>query len=178
MSYPDLEKVFKKNGFDRFKWIKPSDIVVAQWVRMKCMYGCGSYGKKGTCPPNTPSIEECREFFSEYSHGVVFHIRASLEDPATRDVFSREINTRLLKVEREVFLRDFRKAFLLFMDECHLCARCRGTRHDCTNLAMARPCPESMGVDVYETVRKYSLPIQVLKDYDEEMNRYAFLMID
>ena len=23
-----------------------------------------------------------------------------------------------------------------------------------------------------------SLPIQVLKDYDEEMNRYAFLMID
>ena len=35
-----------------------------------------------------------------------------------------------------------------------------------------------MGVDVYETVRKYDLPIQVLKGYDEEMNRYAFLMID
>jgi hypothetical protein len=43
---------------------------------------------------------------------------------------------------------------------------------------MMRPCPESMGVDVFATVRKYDLPIKVLKDYDDEMNRYAFLLID
>lgn len=38
MGYPDLEEIFKQHGFDSFKWIKTSDIVVAQWVRMKCMY--------------------------------------------------------------------------------------------------------------------------------------------
>jgi hypothetical protein len=43
---------------------------------------------------------------------------------------------------------------------------------------MARPCPESLGVDVFGTVRKYELPIRVLKDYDEQMDRYAFLLID
>ncbi len=145
---------------------------------MKCTYGCSSYGQKGTCPPNNPSIEECREFFGEYKDVVVFRISVRLEDPTTRDQFSREVNTRLLKVEREVFLKDFRKAFLLFMDECQLCAQCPGTRQECTNLAMARPCPESMGVDVFGTVRKYDLPIRVLKDYDEQMNRYAFLLID
>jgi hypothetical protein len=35
-----------------------------------------------------------------------------------------------------------------------------------------------MAVDVYATVRKYGFPIEVLKDYSEAMNRYAFLMID
>jgi predicted metal-binding protein len=84
----------------------------------------------------------------------------------------------LSKVEREIFLKDFGKAFLLFIDERQLCAQCPGTRQDCTNLAMARPCPESLGVDVFGTVRKYELPIRVLKDYDEQMDRYAFLLID
>lgn len=35
-----------------------------------------------------------------------------------------------------------------------------------------------MGMDVYATVRKYAFPIQVLKDYSEAANRYAFLMIE
>jgi len=178
MSYPELEEIFVKHGFEHFQWISASDIVVAQWVRMKCLYGCGSFGQKGSCPPNTPSVEECREFFREYRDAVVFHIRARLEDPGTRDSFSREVNTRLLEVEREVFLKDFRKAFLLFMDECQLCAKCPGTLDDCVNHKMMRPCPESMGVDVFATVRKHGFPIQVLKDYRDEMNRYAFLLVD
>ena len=178
MNHSELEKIFHDHGFDHYRWIKASDIVVAQWVRMKCTYGCGSYGKKGSCPPNTPSLDDCREFFSDYEDAVVFHIAARLEDPASRDRFSREINTRLLKVEREVFLKDFRKAFLLFMDECQLCSVCPGTIDDCVNHKMMRPCPESMGMDVFATVRKYDLPIKVLTDYREEMNRYAFLLID
>ena len=178
MSYPDLEKIFHEHGFDKYIWIKASDIVVAQWVRMKCTYGCGSYGKKGSCPPNTPSLDECREFFSDYESAVVFHIAARLDNPGERDRFSRQINTRLLEAEREVFLKDFRKTFLLFMDECQLCSVCPGTIDHCVNHKMMRPCPESMGVDVFATVSKYDLPIKVLKDYDEEMNRYAFLLID
>jgi hypothetical protein len=35
-----------------------------------------------------------------------------------------------------------------------------------------------MAVDVFTTVRKYGLPIEVLKDYSQAMNRYAFLMIE
>ena len=173
-----LEKIFSKHGFDNFHWIKTSDIVVAQWVRMKCLYGCGSYGKKGSCPPNTPPLDDCRQFFDDYETAVIFHIPARLEDPESRGRFSREVNTRLLEVERDVFLRDHRKAFLLFMDECQLCSQCPGTIDDCVNHRMMRPCPESMGVDVFATVRKYGLPIKVLADYDEEMNRYAFLLIE
>jgi hypothetical protein len=35
-----------------------------------------------------------------------------------------------------------------------------------------------MAVDVFTTVRKLGYPIQVLQDYDQAMNRYAFLLIE
>jgi predicted metal-binding protein len=36
-----LENLFQQLGFSDFKWIKPEDIVVSQWVRMKYTFGCG-----------------------------------------------------------------------------------------------------------------------------------------
>jgi hypothetical protein len=35
-----------------------------------------------------------------------------------------------------------------------------------------------MAVDVYATVRQYGYPIEVLRDYSQAMNRYAFLLIE
>jgi hypothetical protein len=35
-----------------------------------------------------------------------------------------------------------------------------------------------MAVDVFSTVRGYGYPIEVLADYSQAMNRYAFLLIE
>jgi hypothetical protein len=35
-----------------------------------------------------------------------------------------------------------------------------------------------MAMDVYSTVRPYGYPIEVLSDYSQAMNRYAFLLIE
>jgi hypothetical protein len=35
-----------------------------------------------------------------------------------------------------------------------------------------------MAMDVFATVRKLGYPIEVLTDYDQAMNRYAFLLIE
>jgi hypothetical protein len=35
-----------------------------------------------------------------------------------------------------------------------------------------------MAVDVFSTVRQLGYPIQVLRDYSETMNRYAFLLVE
>jgi hypothetical protein len=43
---------------------------------------------------------------------------------------------------------------------------------------MARPSPESMAMDVFATVRKIDYQIEALYDYSQEMNRYAFLLIE
>jgi predicted metal-binding protein len=64
------------------------------------------------------------------------------------------------------------------MDECQICKECPGTRIECKHLNLSRPCPEGLGVDVYATVRRVGFPIEVLTDYNQEMNRYAFLMIE
>jgi predicted metal-binding protein len=47
----------------------------------------------------------------------------------------------------------------------------------CREPKMARPSPEAMAVDVYQTVKQLDFPIAVRTDYTQEMNRYAFLMI-
>jgi len=174
----ELENIFRKNGFNDFTWIGASDIVTAQWVRMKCAYGCGSYGMNAKCPPHAPSLEECRRFFSEYEQAVLFHFSLKVEDPESRGRLTGKVNRDLLKVERRVFLSDYRKAFLFFIDECQLCDKCPGIPEECRNPRLARPSPESFCVDVFATVRKYDYPIHVLKDYDQEMNRYALLMVE
>jgi predicted metal-binding protein len=58
----ELEALFLEHGISDFKWIDPKDIIVSQWVRMKCAFGCGEYGRNATCPPNTPSVAECDKF--------------------------------------------------------------------------------------------------------------------
>lgn len=173
-----LNTLFADHGYDDYTWIRARDIVVSQWVRMKCMFGCTSYGVKGCCPPNTPSVDECRRFFGEYADCVIFRFNKQIPDPKKRKEWTRQVNMKLLKLERDVFLSGYRKAFLLFMDECCLCAECAGTKLDCKNSQDARPTLEGMAVDVFALVRKYRLPIEVLRSYDESMNRYAVLMIE
>nr|MDO8098565.1 DUF2284 domain-containing protein [Candidatus Njordarchaeota archaeon] len=173
----DLEKIFSKNGLD-FKWIDPKKIVVSNWVRMKCMYGCPEYGRTASCPPNTPSVSECERFFQEYSDAVVFHFEKRVAKPEDRHAWAKEVNLSLLKVEKEVFLSGYRKAFLLFMDSCEICKECTGKRETCREPKLSRPTPEALAVDVFATVEQIGYPIQVLKDYSEKMNRYAFMMIE
>jgi predicted metal-binding protein len=177
-SQKKLEEVFKKHGYKDFKWIDPKQIVVAQWARMKCTFGCKNYGKCGTCPPNTPSVAEVKEFVREYRTCAVFHFTKQVPRPEDRFAWTRKVNSKLLELEREVFLSGYYKTFLLFMDSCNLCASCPGVRQLCKNPKMARPTPESMAMDVFATVRKIGYPINVLYDYKQEMNRYAFLFIE
>ncbi len=178
MGRKELEKMLKRHGYDDYKWTDSKSIVVAQWARMKCMFGCKNYGKCGTCPPNTPSVAECKEFVREYKTCVVFRFTKRVAKPEDRFAWTRKVNLKLLKLEREVFLSGYYKAFLIFMDSCNLCTSCPGIKQLCKNPKMSRPTPESMAIDVYATVRKIGYPIDVLYDYSQEMNRYAFLFIE
>lgn len=177
-NHAELEALFAKHGYTDYKWIRPKDIVVSQWVRMKCTFGCANYGRNATCPPNVPSVSECRRFFDEYSTAVVLHFEKKVDKPDDRHAWSRGVNQDLLKLEKAVFVAGYQKAFLLFMDSCSLCADCTGVRAECKNPQSARPSPESMAVDVFTTVKQYDYAIEVLPDYGQAMNRYAFLLIE
>ncbi len=178
MPDPELEKVFNAHGFTDFKWIDPQKIVFGQWVRMKCMYGCGYYGYMATCPPNVPSVPECERFVKEYTKCAVFHFERQMKNPEDRHVWTKEINQRLYELELSVFKADHVKAFLLPTDSCELCSKCSSNREECRHPEQARPSADALGIDVYSTVRSIGYPIHVLSDYDQPMNRYAFLLIE
>lgn len=173
-----LEKIFARYNFDDYQWIKASQIEVAHWVRFKCTFGCSSYGKKGACPPQVPSVEECRAFFAEYREAVIFHIVKKVDKPEDRIPWSRKVNKELVKMEGEIFRSGYYKAFMMGMDECRFCEKCTGERELCVNKEDARPGPESLAVDLFNTVRSIGYPLEVLHSYDQEMNRYAILLLE
>ncbi len=173
-----LEDLFRESGLNDYRWITGKEIQVAQWVRMKCMYGCDSFGKSSACPPNAPTVGECERFFSEYSRAIVFHFGVNFEDAAQLKPWCKTVNQKLIQLERAVFLAGFHKAFVLLVDECSICSTCAPERAECRNKKIARPCTEALAIDIYGTVRNIGYPIQVLADRKEGMNRYAILLIE
>jgi predicted metal-binding protein len=172
-----IEAALKDTGFTDFKWIDPKQIVVAQWVRMKCMFGCPNYGRKAACPPQTPSVTECERFFREYQAAVVLHLRIRFDHPKERYPWYKEMTLKTADLERKVFMAGFEKAFVLSFSGCTLCQECKVERSLCKQPQLARPAPEAMAVDVYSTVKSLGFPIAVRTEYAQEMDRYALLMI-
>jgi len=177
MNKDKIESSLISQGFTDYKWIDPKEIIVAQWVRVKCMFGCGGYGL-GACPPNTPSVNDCERFFKEYETGLIIRFTKYADKNAYPSEWSREMTNKLLDIEREVFLSGYQKTFLLNQTCCTLCKDCSGSRINCKDKMKSRPSPESFAVDVYQTVRNAGLDINVVKDSSSEMNKIAILLIE
>lgn len=178
MSIPIVDDLAQKHGFHDFKWIDPNEIITAHWVRTKCVYGCGSYGKRACCPPETPPVSDCRSLFGEYQKGIFYHFSRQISDAQLRQAWGRELITQALNLERDVFLAGFHKAFIFSPAPCNLCSECKGLRDKCSNPSKSRPTLESYSVDVFGTARKFGYPIQVLRDFGEEINRYGALLVE
>lgn len=178
MNSATIETLAKAHGINDFKWMDPSQIITAHWVRAKCEFGCGSYGKKACCPPETPSVSDCRMLFDEYKKGLFYRFSKKFSDLQMRHAWSRELNTAVLAFERAVFLEGFHKAFVFAPAPCNLCSECKGRRNECSNPSKSRPSLEAFSVDVFGTARKLGYPIEVLRDYGEEVNRYGALLIE
>jgi predicted metal-binding protein len=173
-----IEETARDHGIDDFKWVDPRLVVTGHWVRAKCIFGCPRYGLKACCPPEVPSVAECRGLFKEYRRGLFFHLTKKFEDPQMRFAWSREVNKKAMAFEREVFLSGFHKAFLFAAAPCNICGECKSRKGECRNPSLARPTLEAYCVDVFTTARKFGYPIQVLKGFEEETNRYGLLLVE
>lgn len=173
----EIESIIEEQGFSDFRWINPQDVMVAQWVRVKCTFGCSDYGL-GACPPNTPSVADCRSFFNEYSNGLIIRLSKQASKDSYPSEWSKEMTKNLLELERQVFLKGNQKVFLLNQTCCSSCKDCSNNRIDCKDKIKSRPSPEAFAVDVYQTVRNAGMEIHVVVENPSEMNRIAILLID
>ncbi len=151
-------------GMMEAKIILVKSIRVAEWVKIKCQFGCGGYGRALTCPPFSPTPEYTQKMLSYYEYGALLH----------GDEYT-DIRHVVSKLEREIFLDGYYKAFGMGAGPCNLCEKCQKF---CRYPYEARPSMEACGIDVYSTVRANGFPIEVVKTSGCECNYYGVVLIE
>ena len=146
--------------------ISPETVIVAEWVRWKCQYGCQGYGNRLTCPPFSPTPQQTRSLLQDYSKGILVHGEISF--------FARYIISQL---EREAFLAGCYKAFGMGAGPCRLCEEC-AIPDPCRRSTEARPSMEACGIDVFQTARESGFDINVLQDREEVGNYFGLLLLE
>ena len=81
-----------------------------------------------------------------------------------------------MKLEREIFLSGFYKAFGLGSGTCKLCTNCN--KEKCNNPINARPSMEACGIDVFRTAKNNGFNIEVLNDKEAEQSSYGIVLIE
>lgn len=172
-----LNKYVKKAltmGATRAKIIDTRSVVVAHWVRLKCQYGCGGYGKYLTCPPYSPAPEYTKKMLGEYKKGLLMQI----EDipPAKEDKIWRKFKRIAVDLEREIFLDGYYKAYGLSVGPCSFCRVCDITKQ-CAHPYLARPSMEASGIDVYQTVRNNNWKLEVVRTTNSLCSYVSLILI-
>lgn len=144
------------------------DIVFDPRTILKCMFGCGDWGRGHTCPsrPGNLSLEQYEQVLKKYSWGIMVHAHDK-----------RTTQTVSYALEGQAFVQGYYFAFS--MCDCALCKECAGFAGEpCRNVKMARPAFHSVGIDVFATARKFGLPIYTLQDDTQEQNWYSAVFVE
>ncbi len=165
----------KSMGASRAGIVDAKNVVAENWVRLKCRYGCGGYGKSLTCPPYSPTPDYTRKMVEEFSKGLLIQIRdISLQDEPR---LSSKLKTIVADLEREIFLDGYHKAFGMASGPCRLCETC-DTNHPCEHPHKARPSMEACGIDVYETARNSGFELEVVRSKDSLCSYTGLILIE
>ena len=106
-----LESFCKKAlemGIEEAKIIGPSSIVTAEWVRMKCQYGCPGFGTSLCCPPRTPTPDMTHKVIDSYQKAIRLHLR--LLKRKRRGERAKTFRKAIVPLEFEIFLDGYYKA--------------------------------------------------------------------
>ena len=176
---PELEKLttLATSKGAQARPIPASEVVVSNWVRFKCRFGCKGYGKHMSCPPYAPGPEETRRMVREYETGLLLKFEGI---PGHRDLspdqipedfhpFFRDlilwVNGTIHFLEKTAFYDDFYKAFGFGAYPCIYCEHehCVAEEHEgvvdesirrrCRHMDLVRPSMEAAGMDVFATAR-------------------------
>jgi hypothetical protein len=69
-----IESLLKRSlelGAEKSKIIDTGSVVVEEWVRWKCLYGCAFHGKDAYHPPCAPDAESTKKIMREYSKAIL-----------------------------------------------------------------------------------------------------------
>jgi len=160
--------------------ISAESIQVAEWVHLKCRYGCQRYNKSWCCPPATPDPKQVREILREYNTALILMGRHS-----SPDFYGRGTNRRLqqikcwkgsISLERYLFLEGYYKAFALVGEVCVLCKECSYPA-ECKFPQERRPTVESFSIDVIGTLQGLGIQTSVAKNLKEAFSYFGIILL-
>jgi predicted metal-binding protein len=160
---------------DGAKVIAPNSIATAEWVRLKCQFGCPGYGRSHCCPPHTPTPEVTRKVIDSYQKAILLHRR--IKNGTKRREETKQFNEILVRLEVEIFLDGYYKALSMTSGPCRLCKEC-DLNSLCKHGMEARPSMEACGVDVYKTAKDNGFSIRVVRTPEEEQNIFGLILVD
>lgn len=175
---PNLDTYAERSrslGVSRAKIIETGNVEIGHWVRVKCQYGCGGFGRYLTCPPYSPTPEYTKRMVGEYSTGLLMQLEniSPGERPRVRVQFRRIV----ADLEREIFLDGYHKSLGLAAGPCRFCRSC-DTTEPCKHPYKARPSMEACGIDVYQTSRNCGFPLEVVKTEECPYSHVALILIE
>ncbi len=157
--------------------IDPCVVATAEWVRMKCRYGCPDYGTSFACPPSSPTPSETRRLLDEYAAALLLRVAVDPGGDAAEQ--SRRLSRIALTLERELFLDGFYQAFAIIAGgfctpcdtrECLAAGRCLYPDH-------ARPSIAASGIDVFATSAAAGWPLRIVRDGDDPYRLFALVLV-
>jgi predicted metal-binding protein len=185
------------------KIIPTYKVFVEKRVVLKCRC-CVGYGKKLTCPPYVPTVDDFREILKEYRYALLVKFRSPAVadeeiakapyktwlDPTqpkeTRDKaakfwsdyfeYSKKISFAILELEKAAFLEGFTFAVGFANGSCRHCEKCNVEKEICINSNLARIPEHAVGINMKKTAAESEMPIVFpIKGQPEPM---AILLID
>ena len=162
-------------GIDEAKIIDPGSVVTAEWVRLKCQYGCPGFGTSLCCPPRTPTPDMTRKVIDAYQRAILLHQRMAKGEK--RRGRGRDFSKAIVRLEVEIFLGGYYKAWSMGSGPCDLCKECN-LSGSCKHGLDARPSMEACGIDVFKTARDNGFPIEVVRTRDEERNIFGLILVE
>jgi len=158
-------------GTDGAKVVHPRSVITAEWVRMKCQFGCPGFGMSRCCPPHTPTPEVTRKVIDSYQKAILLHRRLGKGER------SKDFNAIIVRLEREIFLDGYYKAWSMGSGPCRLCKEC-DLATPCKHGLEARPSMEACGIDVFKTARDNGFPIEVVRTHEGERNIFGLIFVE
>lgn len=176
----DLSVRGQRYGIETIRPFHIDQFELAQWVGLKCRYGCSQYGTSWSCPPATPTFSQARAIISEYTLALLLVGSQKCTNFYLNNSKRRSEQVRYWKgtvsLERQLFLQGYDKAFSLVSGSCSLCSKC--TYPDaCRFPTERRPTIESLGVDMLGTLKNLGIDTNVAKDPKELFKYYAIILL-
>jgi predicted metal-binding protein len=171
----------KNCGLEKIIPFAVDKIKVAQWVGLKCQFGCCQYNTNWCCPPASPDLEKVDTILREYSTALLLIGRRQCKDFYLSNARRRAGQVRtwkeVVEIERKLFLEGYDKAISLVSGACALCKKCTYPKA-CRFPKERRPPIEAFSIDLIGTLKNLGISTPVAQETCDTFKYYAIILLE